>query len=262
MENRLPEVLHPTLESYISLTNERLPDFLNAFYIVGSIALDEFNRHFSDVDFIAVANRLPTNEEIEVLREIHQEVEQRFSKWKLSGVYLLETDLGKSSKDIGARIVFDDDKLKWQDNFEANPITWWTLKHGGISIMGNDPRDLPIAVDDKLLVSWTLENMNTYWKSWTEKPGKLMMLLSDWGIQWAVLGVARQFYTIREKKIITKQRSGEYALTVVPEQWYRIIKEAIRIRAKSSCSLYRSRFVRLMEAAKFMKYLIEISNSI
>lgn len=260
MNNRIPPVLVPTLEGYLTLIDQRLPNLLSAFYIVGSIALDEFNSHFSDVDFIAVTSHLVHEKDVEILREIHQEVDQRYPTWKLSGVYLLENDLGKQSREIGECIVFHDGKLKSQTHFESHPVTWWTLKNCGIPVLGSDPKSLPLDITENDLVAWTLENMNTYWKSWTQQPGNLIMLLSDWGIQWTVLGVARQLYTIRERKVITKQRSGEYALSVIPEQWHQIIKEAIRIRTKSPKSLYLFRFVRMLEAVKFMKYVIQLPN--
>ncbi len=260
MDHCLPEVLTPTIESYTFQVNQRLPGFLSAFYIVGSIALDEFNPHFSDVDFIAVTNHLATDQESKTLYEIHQKVETTYPHWKLSGVYLLSADLGKQSREIGERIIFHDGKLDLLSDFEANPVTWWTLKNCGIPATGVDPSELPITVNENYLVTWTLGNMNTSWKSWTRQPGKLISLLSDWGIQWAVLGVARQFYTIREKKVITKQRSGEYALAVVPEKWHRIIEEAIRLRTKSDGALYRSRIVRMLDAVNFMKYIIQSSN--
>src|SRR5690242_19273 len=37
---RIPELVRPTLENYLRLTNEQLPGLISAFYIVGSIALD------------------------------------------------------------------------------------------------------------------------------------------------------------------------------------------------------------------------------
>jgi hypothetical protein len=260
MNNRLPEILVPTLESYIFQVNQQLPGFLDAFYIVGSIALDEFNPHFSDVDFIAVTSHLATEQESKILYEIHQKVETTYPHWKLSGVYLLSDDLGKQSREIGERIIFHDGKLDLQSDFEANPVTWWTLKNGGIPVLGVDPNELSVSVDESYLVTWTLGNMNTYWKSWTRQPGQLLSMLSDWGIQWTVLGVARQFYTIREKKVITKQRAGEYLLTVVPQNWHRIIKEAIRVRTRSTGSLYQFRMFRMLDAVKFIKFIIQTSN--
>ena len=260
MDNRLPEILVPILESYTFQVNQQLPGFLSTLYVVGSIALDEFNPHFSDVDFIAVTSHLATEEEIKTLLEIHQKVERSFPHWKLSGVYLLSFDIGKQSREIGERLVYHDGKLQPQANFEANPVTWWILKNGGIPVLGVDPNELSISVDESYLVTWTLGNMNTYWKGWTRQPGKLLSMLSDWVIQWTVLGVARQFYTVREKKVITKQRAGEYLLTVVPQKWHRIIKEAIRVRTRSAGSLYRFRMFRMLDAVKFIKFIIQTSN--
>ena len=102
--------------------------------------------------------------------------------------------------------------------------------------------------------------MNTYWKSWTQSPGRLIVLLSDWGIQWTVLGILRQFYTIRENKIITKRRAGEYALSVVPERWHRLINEALRIRTKATGALYPLGLTRMADAVHFLNYIIQISN--
>jgi hypothetical protein len=72
--------------------------------------------------------------------------------------------------------------------------------------------------------------------------------------------VSRQFYTIHEKKVITKQRSGEYLLTIVPPKWHRILKEAIRLRTKSDGALYRSRLVRMLDAVSFIKYVLQTSS--
>jgi len=202
-----------------------------------------------------------TDDEAETLRTIHAEIEKSYPRWKLSGMYLLPDDLGRSTDEIGGRIIFHDGKLNLKNNFEANPVTWWILKNHGISVLGSDPRALPIEIDAQDLVIWTRENMNTYWKSWTQRLDGFVVMLTDWGIQWTVLGIARQFYTIRENKIISKQRAGEYVLSFIPQQWHRIISEAIRIRTKSPGSLYRLRLARTIDAINFMKYIIDSSNN-
>jgi len=242
-------------ECYLSQMDQRLPDFLSSFYVVGSIALDEFNPHFSDVDFVAVIRRPAQKDEMQTLWKIHAEVEQQYPRWKLEGMYLLESQLGGT----GPFLVYHDGLLKTHPP-EPDPVTWWILKNHGIPLLGSDLHDLPINGDTNVLVAWTQENLNTYWKGWTRKPGRLLVLLTDWGIQWAALGVARQFYTIREKGIIPKRRAGDYALSAVPERWHRIIHEAIRIRTKSGAPLYRSRLARMIAVVKFMKYIMRVSN--
>ena len=255
MDQRLPTALVPMFDCYLSRMDQRLPGFLSSFYVVGSIALDEFNPHFSDVDFVAAIRQPAREDETQALKEIHREIERGYPRWKLEGMYLLESQLGGT----GLSLVYHDGLLKIHPP-EPDPVTWWILKNYGVPLLGSDPRDLPINIDENILVAWTQENMNTYWKSWTRQPGRLIVLLTDWGIQWAALGVARQFYTIREKGIISKRRAGDYALSAVPHQWHRIIHEAIRIRTRSGAPLYRSRLARGIAVVNFLKYIMRVSN--
>jgi hypothetical protein len=255
MHQCIPAVLVPTLECYVSAVAQRLPDFLGSFYVVGSIALDEFNPYFSDVDFVAGIRRTARESEVQALKEIHSEIDRDRPRWKLEGMYQLESQWSEA----GDFLNYHDGHLNLHPA-EPDPVTWWILKHHGIPLLGPDPRFLPITADADLLVSWTRQNMNTYWRSWTRRPGRLVQLLSDWGIQWAVLGVSRQFYTLREHGILSKRRAGEYALSTVPARWYRILREAIRIRTRSGAPLYRARLRRMIDAVNFMKYIMQVSN--
>lgn len=73
-------------------------------------------------------------------------------------------------------------------------------------------------------------NLNTYWVRFTSHPRRMTWLLDDYGVQWAVLGVLRQFYTFRERAIISKTAAGMYGLAHTPQQWHQLIQEAINIR--------------------------------
>jgi aminoglycoside adenylyltransferase-like protein len=79
-------------------------------------------------------------------------------------------------------------------------------------------------------------------------PRRIAWLLDDYGIQWTVLGVLRQFYTFRERAIVSKMAAGEYALAHIPEQWHPLIQEAINIRMGTKGSLYQFRIVRAIQA--------------
>ena len=70
MNPSLPAPIQPIIENYILLLNKQLPGLINAFYIVGSIALDEFNEQFSDIDFLGVLNQEANPKEIEELRHL------------------------------------------------------------------------------------------------------------------------------------------------------------------------------------------------
>jgi hypothetical protein len=81
-------------------------------------------------------------------------------------------------------------------------------------------------------------------------------LLNDYGIQWAVLGVLRQFYTFRERAITSKVGAGMYGLLHTPQQWHRLIQEAIDFREGRARSTYRSKIVRAISARAFLQLII------
>jgi hypothetical protein len=85
-------------------------------------------------------------------------------------------------------------------------------------------------------------------------------MLSDWGIQWTVLGGLRQFYSFREHSITTKAGAGKYALAHVPSRWQRLIQEALHIHEGKSSPVFRFRVMRAIEARRFLTFIIEACN--
>lgn len=260
MNPRIPEQIRPTLQSYTSLVNDRIPGLMKAFYVEGSIALGGFNEHFSDIDFVTLLNRRPTPTEFATLRNIHRAIRKSHPRWKMSGSYLQSDDLGHRNNMVEANSCYEG-RLRLRAHFDWNWVAGWTLKNHGIAVIGPDPQTLPVTIDWDQLIKRMRENLNSYWVGWTRRPYGLAALLLDRGIQWAVLGVLRQFYSFRESTITTKTTAGEYALTCVPSQWHRLIQEAIDIREGKKTSAYRLRIVRMMEAVGFIKFIIQTCNA-
>ena len=63
------------------------------------------------------------------------------------------------------------------------------------------------------------------------------------------------------KNISEFSKAAEYALTCIPNRWHSVIQEVINIREGKKKSLYRSKFVRMVDAVKFLKYVIQTSNA-
>jgi hypothetical protein len=260
MRSRLPQPIQPLIEDYISLVNKQLPNWINGFYLVGSIALDEFNERFSDIDFVAILNRRASAGEMDELRGIHRIIARKYAQWEMSGSYIQPHDLGKLGNELEPHPHYYDGVLQLHANSDLNSVTWWELKNHGISILGKAACELPFSVDWDLLIRNMRENMNSYWAGWTNQPTRILKMYSNWGIQWAVLGVLRQFYTFNESSITTKVRAGQYALGCLPAHWHRLIREAIAIRNGQQRSAYRLRAARMIEAVNFLKYVIQRCN--
>lgn len=261
MSQRIPDLVRPALQDYLSLVNGQLPRLLNAFYLEGSIALGGFNEYFSDIDFIACFDRQPSPAEIDALHNIHQGLKDRHSQWELQGSYVLFDDLSCWGNEAGSTLTFHDGKLRPGGEFGPQSVEGWIMKNHGIAIVGPEPRDLPFTIDWDLLILKMRENLNTYWAGWAKRPDRFLVMLSDWGIQWAILGALRQFYSFQQNSITTKAKAGEYALTCVPACWHRLIHEAIDIREGKTISVYRFRAMRAVEAVRFLKFIIRTCNA-
>lgn len=258
----VPDQIKPLLEEYLLLMEKKLPDFLSGFYLHGSLALGAFNEHLSDIDFIAVTTRNWAESEVVYLKEIHRAIQTNYPRWPLQGIYLQSKHLALSENVTPSYLNYHDSQLRSSTKLSLNEVDWWLLKNRGITLKGPEANSLDFQVDWKILVAKMKYNLNTYWASFTSKPNRMAWLFTDYGIQWSVLGVLRQYYTFKENNITSKTGAGEYALTHLPPKWHRLIQEAINLREQSKNSLYKSKAGRAFEALRFLKYIIRLCNSI
>ena len=261
MTSAIPQPVQLVLKEYIDLINDALPGLLAGLYLHGSLALDAFNPGLSDIDFISITSRRCTRADIDTLRVVHDTLAQRHPHAQLEGSYLQWPDIGQFEDTIAPHPHIHDGVLHPSGYHDINAVTWWILKHRGIAVCGPPPDQLGIEVDWDDLIAKMHHNMNTYWARFTTDPRRIAWLLDDYGIQWTVLGVLRQFYTFREGAITSKEGAGNYGLAHTPRQWHRLIREAINIRAGISASSYRSRIVRAIAARAFLQLIITACNA-
>jgi len=263
MSADIPQAVKPLLDDYIAAIEAALPGFMSACYLHGSIALGDYQAHCSDIDFITVINRPSTAADREQLQHIHDALKRQYPQGKLSGSYLQVHDLGRLDAEIPLHPRYDDGVVKLSGLGEMAFVTWWTLKVHGLALVGPELADLSLPLDWDAFAVDTLENMNSYWARYTRQPVRMAWLLWDDGIQWAVLGVLRQFYTLSEHDIASKTRAGEYGLAHLPARWHRIIQEALNVRNRSEnqASLYGLRLERARDAVRFLRFLIELCNT-
>lgn len=256
----VPAFVKPVLDDYIAAVNNTLPGFMTGFYLHGSIALGDFHERFSDVDFITVISSRASENDINELVNIHKGLKQKYPGCLLSGSYLQAGDLGREESAIEAYPFYQDGALNPRGHHDINFVTWWVLKNHGIALVGTAPGALNFTMDWDQFAAATRENMNSYWAGFTQKPAKIVWLLSDYGIQWTVLGVLRQVYTLKESGITSKTGAGDYGLKISPAKWHCIIQEALGLRRREK-SVYRFGLARAWDAFQFLKYAIQLGNA-
>jgi hypothetical protein len=258
---RVPDAIQPLLRAYLDGLAQALPGRVTGCYLEGSLALGGFNSRLSDIDYVTILAGPATPDEVHKLRTAHQAIEASKPQWKLSGVYVQASDLGHHDDALQPHFNYHDGRLVEQRRFTLSAITWWILKNHGIALFGPPPEQLGFEVDMAYLLAGQRENMNTYWASYITRLDGRLALLTDWGVEWTVLGVLRQYYTLREHSLVSKVQAGHYALTCLPERWHPILREAIALRVEPKKSTYRSRIQRYREARGVLKYIIKEVNS-
>lgn len=261
-------IVEKVLKDYINLFNEHLPETIEGLYIHGSIALNAYVDDSSDIDYITLTNRRLTEEDSEALSYIHKTIANKYKKPEMDGVYAVREDMGKLNN-AGKYPYYNNGELLFGDYFNFNPITWWTLKSKGIKVFGPELHDFRIVIQPQELSSYVLRNMNTYWtnriqmaETSIEHLVKLPTDEIDIEIEWTILGVIRQFYTIKEYDIVSKLDAGEYGLEQLPGEWHTIIKEAMNIRKGVKEGIFSSEMERLDSTLRFSKFLINHCNNI
>lgn len=266
MKQQIPQLVTEVMNDYISLINERFPNLLEGVYIQGSIALNAYVEGSSDIDFVTVMSRRILEDDIDVLSEIHREIANTYNSIEMDGVYIVWGDLGKLAIHENSYPVYNSGEIRIE--LYINPITWWILKTKGICIVGPECTLFTYETSPLDLITYVKSNMNSYWANRTTslegafgEINKYSLEEIDTTIEWSVLGLLRQYYTLKEQDIISKVDAGEYGLKHVPTEWHPIVKKAISIRKGVKNDHYSSDEQRVKDTIGISKYIISYCNS-
>jgi len=246
----------------------KLPKFLEAYYIYGSIALGAFHYGLSDIDFIAIVKRKVTQSDIDILKEIHSNIKIKFPETDLMGLYVMGNDLQLEYENEKSCPCFIDGRYKGLEKFEKNSIDAFQLKKYGLTVKGQEIDNFDFTVNWDILIQNMRENLNTYWFNWNDDCKKFLSekyigLFVDLGmIEWGVLGVSRLYYTFKERDMTSKMGAGEYALQTVPQRWNKVINEAMRLRKGNQKTYYKSIFLRRKDVLAYIDFIIQESNNL
>ena len=263
----LPKIVEVVLEEYQKLLKDRIPNTVEGLYLHGSISLNAFEADRSDIDFITVMNRRLTKDEADVLLEIHRDIARKYKIPEMEGVYINWKDFGKIENDHQRYFYYNSGHLDYGPYFNFNPVTWTLLAKKGVKIIGPAITDFEMDIPTQQLQSYVVRNMNTYWVGrirWLESSFAELLKMSVEEIQeeveWTVLGLLRQYYTLMECDIISKIEAGKYGLKHMPEEYHTIIKEAMNARAGGKESFIGSKRERLELTIACSNYVVDYCN--
>lgn len=242
------DVVARVVGRYLELIDSELEGRVEALYLVGSVAYGDFWPDSSDVDFVAVGTEEFGGDDFAALGRVHEQLAREYPRPHFDGVYMTWDDVRRHPDDVEPVPSAHEGRIA---DDQPTVIEWGTLR------TSQPMRGEPVTDswhDAQAMREHSRQNLIDYWQEkWLRqqrgRTPRAAMSLSDWGVHWGVLGVARLHYSVATGDVTSKSNGGEYALETFDSRWHRIVREALRIRrGEGSTSLYRTPLGRRREA--------------
>lgn len=257
MERYIPHIFKPMINEYVRMLKDTFGKDYIGTYIYGSMALESFNYKTSDINFITVLAFKPDKKTVEKLKRIHAGlIKVNVFARKMQGEYVSVQELGQA---IDKEQFMRFRRGRFAGYHKLTVMTLYQIRALGICLYGPEPMELFPTVDLAMVMRSLNIELQGYWQQVPEQKYKL--LTDKWVMEY-VLGLCRTMYMIDTKSMITKYKAGEYALSVLPEKWHKILNESLRIQyGARRKSLYTTPFSRRKEAINFIYHTMQLCSS-
>jgi hypothetical protein len=244
---QLPHRVGRIVERYRGELDAAGVDIVQGLYLVGSVALGDYQEQSSGVDFIAVTSGPMTPALAEMLARIHARL-RTGKRPGFDGVYLERDRLCRlpGPGEI-ADYAHDGTFHTAHPCADVNPATFQCLAQSGIVVFGPAVADLEIATDVAGLRRFEMDHLHGYWARWVARSDAALQRMDhDANIEaaplgWGVLGLLRVGYTIETGRIVSKTDAGRWALGRYPLKFRNVIEEALAVRRGEAPMLTRAR---------------------
>lgn len=246
----MPDVVDELIGAFLTEMDEAVPGFLQGFYLVGSVALDDFHQESSDIDFIAVTVSAPSQNTLRRVGRIHERLRRRTRHPTLDGTYVSWADLASDTDMVRPFGISHEGRFRPAPaGTTESPVTWHSLNQVGLTVRGPTPDRLHLPLDGPQLRHHLRENLADYWARWLRRSASLTtprgwFAATPWATEWIVTGVSRIHCTLATGRIISKLEATRYAASTFDRRWHRVIREAERIRDNGGAGANLSGYLR------------------
>jgi hypothetical protein len=213
--------------------NEALRDFLasvrailgsrgRGMYLVGSLAVGDFDPATSDLDIIVVTEDALPKDLVAALREWHAQFSASDSPWaeRLEAVYIPQDDLRVPASAGAHYPQVERDRPFFVEPLEAGwSVQRYTLREHGVVVAGPDPRELLEPVDpdemrrDGAVIAHTWLDQAEHDPTWL-----------DWArprsyFAFVVATLCRLHYTLETGDVASKSAATHWAQEALDGQW-------------------------------------------
>lgn len=199
-------------------------------YLVGSLALGDFDPRSSDIDFVVVSDTDIEDDLFESLQDIHAKFAASSSEWddKIEAIYVPSSVLRHPAPNAAHYPQIE----KGRRLFKAPLESGWvfqciTLRDHGVVVAGPDPRRLVDSIDPQALHSAATE-IAALWLEQAEHDPKWLPWLRQRDAQtFVILTLCRLLYSLATGSVASKPRAAEWAQKELGEPWATLVERTL-----------------------------------
>lgn len=228
-----------------------------ALYIFGSLAMDDFSEHCSDIDFLALIATQFSRVEGKRLQAMHHKLRVTRFGDRLEGEYVAKSALyEKGVRGLVARCEGGVLLLGVPSKFSAENIL--DIRQNAIVVYGPSPKNMVPCVSRQSVE----EVMQDYLREINDElqRSELKDLLKD--LKWLsseVLNTCRTLYTLKTGRITSKSVGARWALRVLSPEWKPLIKCSLAVRRGKSRGDYKAFIAAALP--RFVSYALKFSDN-
>ena len=220
-------VAHDLLTSLRAILGAQLA----GMYLVGSLALGDFDPQESDLDLVIVTAGALSDETVAALRDLHQRFDHSASAWaaRLDAAYIPQEVLREVSPSAARYPVLAWPELLGLGHLESGsgwPIWRDTLREHGIVVSGPDPRSLLDPVPPDELRRASAAKVADWHARANGDPGWVAELRVRREHTYVVVTLCRLLYTLDTGSVASKPVAARWAARTRASRWSELIGRA------------------------------------
>jgi hypothetical protein len=232
MEIKLSTIIeYQDINDILAILSEKLKNAiiskLIGIYLIGSLSYDDFDQNSSDIDLFVLLNSELSNEQIEIVKNIHDTIAKQFSFWakRIECSYIIKEMLNSIHPPINGRLYINNGQMYIDAKFGNE---WLINLHNfyecGITLFGPEPKNLiKFPLNIEAVREASKQDFYQEWEPLLKNPS----ILKDSHYQaYIILTLCRILYRERNEDIVSKKAASSWVKEVYCQQWKDLIEEA------------------------------------
>ncbi|MCL4266161.1 MAG: DUF4111 domain-containing protein [Anaerolineae bacterium] len=222
--------VNAVLDDFLARIQALLGSRFQGMYLVGSLALGDFDPHSSDIDFVVVTDTDMGDDLFDRLQDVHTQFAASISPWaeRIEAIYIPSPAL----RHVVPNTAHYPQIEKGTSLFKAPLESGWifqciTIRDHGVVVAGPEPHTLVESIHPQDMHSAAAEITNLWLEQSQNDPTWLTWFRQRDAHTFVILTLCRLLYSLATESVTSKPRAAEWAQKKLGGPWATLIKRAL-----------------------------------